>query len=571
MNSERNSASDSSALLELSNILNGSQDLDFILSNVLLSSMGKLMVSKACILLRKENDTFYGKSSKGIAARVIGSEFEIPTVPGSFTNAAELIDDAASSFVTFCRRSGIHAVVPMMLDEEAVGLICIGGRLSRTAFTDEDRTLLESIAAIAATATGNATMISALKNSNRQLDEKVQEQETLYEISREMNSTFEDSAIFRLLGYALMGQMRIMRFLLILKSDDDYRIVMHKIPDFHDEKASILEFLNIEDPIHLQNISNTESNAIRWARAMEIELIVPLISQNETRGLLFLGKRMGSSAYSDSDVAFLLSLAGRTIVALEHVRMFNETLERERFEQQLQVARTIQRELLPGELPTINGFEICAYSSPTHHVGGDYYDTIRISDTQTLIAIADVSGKGIPASLLMANIQAGLRMLVPLGIELSDATSKLNTLIYENTGADKFITFFWGIINSETHEFTYVNAGHNPPLLVHPDKTVEELGTGGIILGALPSSMPYELGKILLAPDDLLVLYTDGFSEAMSVEDQEFSEERVRSLLTDQPFNSADDCIAKIRTELSSFTQGAEQSDDITLIALRRK
>jgi len=572
--SYREAVSDSAALLELSKILNGSQDLDFILGNVMLSSMGKLVLTKACVFLRNDAGKLYPRTWKGIRYEGGVPEFELPQLGDSFVElnvSPGETGPAPESFEAFCLSLHLTSIVPMILDGSIVGVLCFGSRFNGKSFNEREITLLESIAAIAATAVKNAMLIEALRAANRKLDERIQEQQTLYEISREMNSSFEERSILRLLGYALMGQMKILRYAVITRAGNSFEIAAIKLPGYEHNETAIGALFATEDPAILTNGARLAGYVLEWTGKMGIELVIPMVSQNETRGILCLGHRMGIEGYQPPEVEFLIALANRTIVALENAHMLREMFEKQRLDEQLQVARIIQQDLLPSALPEIAGYELCAENTPSQQVGGDYYDGVPLDPDRTLIAIADVSGKGIPASLLMANVQAGLRTLSPLDITLSEATTRLNKLIYDNTSADKFITFFWGILDRRTHVFTYVNAGHNPPILVHRGGAYEELGEGGIILGALPSTPPYDTGSVTLLEEDLLVLYTDGFSEAMSYENEEFSEERVRKILTRTAYPSARKCLTTIREELMSFTHGAAQSDDITIIVLRRQ
>ena len=207
---------------------------------------------------------------------------------------------------------------------------------------------------------------------------------------------------------------------------------------------------------------------------------------------------------------------------------------------------------------------------PPSKWGGDYYDFIPLSKHEMLVAIADVSGKGMPASLLMANVQAALRALAPLRLELPDMTERINAIVYQNTGADKFITFFCGIINSKDSTFTYVNAGHNPPMLLRSDGSVSELNEGGIILGILDFTPPYKQGTVTLSDGDVLLLYTDGVSEAMDTQNVEFSEAQTCNVLKESSGESACTIVKHIIEKVQTHAGDAPQSDDITLAVVKK-
>ena len=180
------------------------------------------------------------------------------------------------------------------------------------------------------------------------------------------------------------------------------------------------------------------------------------------------------------------------------------------------------------------------------------------------------SGKGTPAALLMANVQAALRALAPLCASVADTTGQINDLTCANTrGGNRFITFFWGILDALTLQFRYTNAGHNPPYLLRKNGAVEKLEEGGIILGIFKTTTPYAEGSITLLPGDVLVMYTDGISEAMNQNSEQYTEERLEAILKKSTHHTAKEIIRQIQKDLESHTQGTPQSDDITLLVLK--
>jgi sigma-B regulation protein RsbU (phosphoserine phosphatase) len=214
---------------------------------------------------------------------------------------------------------------------------------------------------------------------------------------------------------------------------------------------------------------------------MGIEVIVPMQIQGKTKGLIILGKRINNIDYTNADIEFIFSVGSLAIISLENRRLFLEALEKQKLEEELDLAREIQRNLLPQKIPDYKSFDISAINISSKQVGGDYYDIIELDKDDCCIAIADVSGKGVPASLLMANMQAFLQVICRQNTPLDEATGLINDLISSNTSDGRFITFFWGILNDITKTFNYVNAGHNPPLLIR-NNTITKLEIGGMIL-----------------------------------------------------------------------------------------
>ncbi|MBL0174429.1 MAG: SpoIIE family protein phosphatase [Ignavibacteria bacterium] len=308
----------------------------------------------------------------------------------------------------------------------------------------------------------------------------------------------------------------------------------------------------------------------QWLYGLGLRLLIPMLVQNETRGLLCLGERLGADGYDAPEVEYLSALANITIAALENAKLVIELVGKREMERELTLARTIQKGLLPSALAQPAGYDIAAINESSQKVGGDYYDVIPLSEHEFVIAIGDVSGKGIPASLLMANVQAALRTMAPLRLPLPDATARLNALVFSNTQADKFITFFWGILDTRAHTLTYINAGHNPPYLVHADGSFVPLSTGGLILGILEEVPPYDEETVAILPGDTIVTYTDGVNEALSKDMEEFGNPRLEALLERLVQGTPSDLIQVVRENILEFTVGAKQSDDITMLVVKR-
>lgn len=244
-------------------------------------------------------------------------------------------------------------------------------------------------------------------------------------------------------------------------------------------------------------------------------------------------------------------------------------LEKERVEQELAIAREIQQKLLPGSPPQIPGLEVAGLSIPAREVGGDYYDFILSGDGGFGVAIADVSGKGVPAALLMSSLRASLRAQAADRIDPAETTTRLNGFICESTKTENFITGFFGAVDGGSGEVRFANAGHEPPLLLRAGGDVETVMGGGLILGAF-ADVSYEEMKIRLEKGDLMLLYTDGVTEAMNGEEEFYGDRRLKEelkRLTGLPVAEVLDLLIR---SVREFTAGAEQSDDITLLAVRR-
>lgn len=252
-----------------------------------------------------------------------------------------------------------------------------------------------------------------------------------------------------------------------------------------------------------------------------------------------------------------------------------EAVIRERLESELETARRIQERLLPHAMPQVPGFEIAGTSLPSQQVGGDYFDFLDMGQGQLGIAIADVSGKGIPAALLMANLQASLHAQVIRPAEVAEVASRINNLLVESTDSNMFATFFYGLLDRERSVFTSCNAGHNPPLLVRREGRIERLEAGGLLLGFMPDQ-EYQQESVTLEPGDILVMYTDGITEAVdtsldSVADNLFGEEKLIDVIRRYQTGTARDLQGAVLAAIADFTDHSPQSDDITLVVIKRR
>ncbi len=251
-------------------------------------------------------------------------------------------------------------------------------------------------------------------------------------------------------------------------------------------------------------------------------------------------------------------------------------LANDRLQQELATARAIQVRLLPGQVPHLDGFEVAGTSIPSREIGGDYYDFLAQGEDLVGIAIGDVSGKGMPAALLMSNLQASLHGQVLHPGTVASVVASVNELLVRSTDAHMFATFFYGLLNTTTGEFTCTNAGHNPPLVVHRDGTIEELSRGGLLLGMLEEQV-YQQDTVTLQPGDVIVMYTDGITEAVGpgVEEDDpeamFGEEALRRVVLENRHLPAAGIQEAILAAVSAHTAGVPQSDDITLVVIRRR
>ena len=292
-------------------------------------------------------------------------------------------------------------------------------------------------------------------------------------------------------------------------------------------------------------------------------------SEGKTLGVLQALNRRKGRRFTEEDLPLFSSLSDHAAIAIEKARLHREALEKQKLERDLSLARSIQAGFLPKEVPQVAGFEIAGMSEPATHVGGDYYDILPLEDRGCALVIADISGKGLSAALLMASLRAALRTQVKNRLSVEETVQLLNNTLTDDCPSNRFVTLFYGELDAEGREFHYVNAGHNPPLLFGSDALVT-LEEGGPILG-FRKDLTFDAGIVHIAPGQTLVMYTDGVVEAQNHRDEMFGEDRLRELVARHSGLSAAELLGKINDELVRFVGEAPQYDDLTLLIVKSR
>jgi len=297
------------------------------------------------------------------------------------------------------------------------------------------------------------------------------------------------------------------------------------------------------------------------------EMAAPIVSNDKVIGVFDL-ESDSVGAYSDDDLTMLQLLTAQVAIIIEKVRLHEQEVERKRLQAQLEIARDVQLELLPDRDPDLENFDISAYIFPTEEVSGDYYDWVKIFEDQIGIVVADAVGKGIPAALLMAFLRASLRAGVQIGYAPHIALSNVSKLLWDSVEDHQFITAIYGILDATNRTFVFSNAGHNPPLLIKPDGEHRFVEYGDTPLGMF-EDVHYHQHFIRFEPGQVLVIYTDGITEATNEAGQEYGTERfARSVLAgiDLP---AKKLIDHVRKGVSDFTERKFLDDDGTLFVVK--
>jgi sigma-B regulation protein RsbU (phosphoserine phosphatase) len=297
------------------------------------------------------------------------------------------------------------------------------------------------------------------------------------------------------------------------------------------------------------------------------EMVAPIISNDKVIGVFAL-ESDGLNAYSEDDLSLLQMLTSQVAIIIEKVHLHEQAVEKKRIEAQLEIARKVQLELLPDNDPTFENFDISAYIFPTEEVSGDYYDWVRIFDDQIGIVVADAVGKGIPAALLMAFLRASLRAGVQVGYAPHIALSKVSDLLWDSVEDHQFITAIYGILDGTNRTFVFSNAGHNPPLLIKPNGEYRFVEYGDMPLGMF-REMRYHQHFIRFEQGQVMVIYTDGITEAARENGEEYGQERFAKRVLEGIHLPAKKLIDHVRKDVADFTGRKFLDDDGTLFVVK--
>lgn len=568
---ERHSRFELRTLLETSHLLAQSQDEDFILNNLLLITMGKLLITRGLILLFEPGKNQYrvalskGKAAMPVNETVFFEHFESIKDKQVITHA-----DNNGSLPELISGDKNCTLFNLQTNDNHIGFLCLGSKREGAGFNEQEISFVDGLGAISSVAITNARVVKELKQTNRELDRKIYELNTLLDLSKDFNKLVDRGEIVRIFKFAMLGQMLIRKFFFLLEQDG--RRSMVAVNNIRGEltDTEINTLFNFTSDI--LTVDEAITDEIPFLKKNEIHSLISLEFQDEKMAVVGVSKPANKSSYNEADYKFLQALGNLALLSIQKTLLLEERIEKERIEEELTIAKSIQKGLLPNPIPTHPALDIAASNISSQQVGGDYFDILEARSGRMLFAIGDVTGKGTPAALLMANLQAIIHVLLPIDISLEEATGRMNEMIYQNTPPDKFVTFFWGLFDVDTSTFSYVNAGHNPVLLFKGGgEAVQELDVGGLILGALPTLTPYEKQEVKLEQGDLLVFYTDGVTEAQDISNtEEYEEDRLIACIQQNKAKPAQEIIDAVIDDINRYS-GNIQYDDITMMAVKVK
>ena len=321
--------------------------------------------------------------------------------------------------------------------------------------------------------------------------------------------------------------------------------------------------LIINDPEHDERFKG-----VRFDESVRSLVAVPMMVKSALKGILAAYNKKDGRTFTEEDQRLLAIIAAQSAQVVENARLYEEEQALLRMREEVRLAARIQIDLLPKSSPEIKGYDIAGRSVPAQMVGGDYFDFIPTHDYRLAISVGDVSGKGLPASLLMASLQATLRAQTFVSSYAKECVRRSNRLLFQTTSPEKFVTLFYAILDPKKHELSFCNAGHNYPLLFSsmPPRRLE---TGGTVLGIM-EDFPYLEDVVTFNPGDILVIYSDGITEAINDTEEQFGEERLLRTISENKDISAEQLVETITSAVRTFVGGIPQADDMTLVVVRR-
>jgi len=549
------------SLLDLTTTLSSSLSSQEILDAALLIVMGELQCSRGCILVRKDSGHYLVRASRGL---LTAGEVS----PGPMPEAEILLAGASGGREVF-DALGVELLCPILRSGRTVAVLGLGARAQGREFGSGELAFLRSVAACAATPIENGLIHEELQQVNKRLSVKVFQLQGLFDISRELTASLDEESIASLLASTLMGQLMVSRCGLFLRGAEGLRLAHSRGIKVEEGQplgglgmAELVAELKGPQPVDVL----PEGELRRLLVAQRLALLVPMRSGARAAGFVALGERISGLAFSEEDYDFAQTLARQAMAALEAARLHRLRVEKQRRDRELQIAREIQQSLFPKSWPAIPGFQVAARSEACHEVGGDHYDVIPLDDGRVALTIADVSGKGTPASLLMASVHAWLRALAGTTSPLA-FMERLSRFLYASTQANKYVTLFYAELEPCSRHLVYVNGGHVPPFLVRADGSRERLTAGGTALGLLEEGA-YEAGEVYLQAGDTLLMVTDGATEALSPEEVEFGDERIFDTISAARGRSASVQLERLVGAVHGWAGSAGCTDDLTVLVL---
>jgi phosphoserine phosphatase RsbU/P len=550
------------ALVEIATAPSQDKTGEEILEEVLRIVMSGLQVERAALFVARDDGALALRVAHGLTPAP-------PFLTGLDGRSYELVDLHPDEDPRV--RFGLELICPIHRHGRRVAAIALGRRADDQAYGADAREFLRDAAGCAAARLERGSLQDELRQANQKLSVKVFALHNLFDLSRELVGSFDEEALHGRIATMVMAHFVVSRSALFLLAANELRLVHSRglrremddavMPAEEAQRA----LADLRAPLPVRDVPSVELRTrLEQAR---LAFAIPLVGRDGPLGLLAIGERASGIPFSAEDREFAQSLARHAVAALENARLQKIRTEKERQDRELQMAREIQRSLFPACPPAIPGFELAGDSRPCYEVGGDAYDWIPLPGDRLALVIADVSGKGTPASLLMASVHASLQALAGTATPTA-LMERLNRFLYVNTQASRFVTLFYAELDPATRRLEYVNAGHVPPCRIAADGSITTLAEGGPALGLMDRAT-YGSGRVTLDRGDIVAVVTDGVTEARSPDDQEFGDDRLYEVLRSLSGRPARVILEGLSAAVEEWTASAAASDDRTALIVK--
>lgn len=418
-----------------------------------------------------------------------------------------------------------------------------------------------------------------LQEENKRLHRAIAELSMLNDLARDLGASLDPERIMsKIIRRAIKAVDASQGVVTLVDSTQEasLKTLVRTTTDSGDRRPfhlneSMLGWMMINKRPLLVNVPREDDRfqGVRWDESIRTMLAAPLMIKSRLTGVLTVYNKRNNGAFSDDDQRLLAIISAQSAQIVENSRLAEDERAHTKVKEEMRLAHDIQVALQPSAAPPIHGYQTYGVNVPAEAVGGDYFDFISVDDDRIGLCVGDVSGKGLPASLLMANVQATLRGQVAWCESVSECVSRANGLLCNSIRRGNFVTLFYGVLDHKKHVFRFANAGHNRPILLIPGEKPQFLMLGGLVLGVLPD-FPYEEDEVSLPPGSVLCIYSDGVTEAMNTRREQFDEERLERVLVDNVHHSAQEITEAIKTAVDEFAAGAPVHDDVTILVVKR-
>jgi sigma-B regulation protein RsbU (phosphoserine phosphatase) len=492
--------------------------------------------------------------------------------------------DADSDLHSLCEFYDVHTlfpvVLPYYLQNKCVACVAINSPV--TTFTNRQIEMAIFSCSYIGNLINNENLVQDLEGSSERMQKMLKEMVTLHEITHALESS---DNLDSLLEYIMQKSQNVMSaeaasLMLVIEETNELEFKVTLGPKAQEIKpfrlpigkgisgwvAQTGEAVLIADAYSDSRFDPSFDK--RSGFKTNSMLCVPMIHQSKVVGVMTLINKLDGKPFNENDQNLFTIFASQAALSIENARLLFAAIEKERLDKELQVAAEIQNLLIPQSIPQSSYLEIAAEYIPCKEVGGDFYDIIKMDKDRFIFVVADVSGKGIPGALVVSNMQATLHAFLEYSDDLLPVVSRLNEAIIRQTTTDRYITFFIGLYDHKKSSLVYINAGHNPPLLINKKGDMQELKTGGIFIGFMP--WEYEIEEISFNKGDTLVMYTDGLVEAMDNEEEEFQMTALKTTIKESLSMNSDQLKQEIINRVNDHIGAVPLSDDFTLLISRR-